>query len=162
VVLLSSGASGVTPEVGDFQEALTAVCADLARQLQQDAEGASHDIAIHVVNAATEDDAVTVGRSVARNNLFKAAVFGNDPNWGRVLAAIGTTDADFDPYAVDVSMNGVRVCHAGAPDQPSDSVDLTPRDTDVLIDLGVGPFSATILTNDLTHDYVHENSAYSS
>ncbi|TCU49521.1 bifunctional glutamate N-acetyltransferase/amino-acid acetyltransferase ArgJ [Curtobacterium sp. PhB146] len=162
VVLLSSGASGVTPEVGDFQEALTAVCADLARQLQQDAEGASHDIAIEVVHAATEDDAVTVGRSVARNNLFKAAVFGNDPNWGRVLAAIGTTDADFDPYAVDVSMNGVRVCHAGAPDQPSDTVDLTPRDTHVRIDLGVGTHSATILTNDLTHDYVHENSAYSS
>jgi glutamate N-acetyltransferase/amino-acid N-acetyltransferase len=162
VVLMSSGASGVTPEVGDFQEALTVVCADLARQLQQDAEGASHDIAIHVVNAASEDDAVTVGRSVARNNLFKAAVFGNDPNWGRVLAAIGTTDAEFDPYAVDVSMNGVRVCHAGAPDRPSDEVDLTPRDTDVLIDLGVGPYSATILTNDLTHDYVHENSAYSS
>ena len=110
----------------------------------------------------SEDDAVTVGRSVARNNLFKAAVFGNDPNWGRVLAAIGTTDAEFDPYAVDVSMNGVRVCHAGAPDRPSDEVDLTPRDTDVLIDLGVGPYAATILTNDLTHDYVHENSAYSS
>lgn len=162
VVLLSSGASGVTPEVGDFQEALTAVCADLARQLQQDAEGASHDIAIEVVHAATEEDAVTVGRSVARNNLFKAAVFGNDPNWGRVLAAIGTTDAEFDPYAVDVSMNGVRVCHAGAPDEPSDSVDLTPRDTHVRIDLGVGTHSATILTNDLTHDYVHENSAYSS
>ncbi|MBT2504072.1 bifunctional glutamate N-acetyltransferase/amino-acid acetyltransferase ArgJ [Curtobacterium sp. ISL-83] len=162
VVLLASGASGVTPEVGDFQEALTAVCADLARQLQQDAEGASHDIAIEVVNAATEDDAVAVGRSVARNNLFKAAVFGNDPNWGRVLAAIGTTDATFDPYAVDVSMNGVRVCHAGAPDRPSTEVDLTPRDTHVLIDLGVGPHVATILTNDLTHDYVHENSAYSS
>jgi glutamate N-acetyltransferase/amino-acid N-acetyltransferase len=124
--------------------------------------GASHETTIEVVHAATEDDAVTVGRSVARNNLFKAAVFGNDPNWGRVLAAIGTTDADFDPYAVDVSMNGVRVCHAGAPDQPSDTVDLTPRDTHVRIDLGVGTHAATILTNDLTHDYVHENSAYSS
>ena len=162
VVLLSSGASGVTPEVGDFQEALTAVCADLARQLQQDAEGAVHDITISVTGAVSEDEAVTVGRSVARNNLFKAAVFGNDPNWGRVLAAIGTTDAAFDPYAVDVSMNGVRVCHAGAPDRPSDEVDLTPRDTHVLIELGVGAHSATILTNDLTHDYVHENSAYSS
>jgi len=159
VVLLSSGASGVTPEVGDFQEALTAVCADLARQLQQDA---AHDITISVTGAVSEDEAVTVGRSVARNNLFKAAVFGNDPNWGRVLAAIGTTDAAFDPYAVDVSMNGVRVCHAGAPDRPSDEVDLTPRDTHVLIELGVGAHSATILTNDLTHDYVHENSAYSS
>ncbi|MFJ5146329.1 bifunctional glutamate N-acetyltransferase/amino-acid acetyltransferase ArgJ [Curtobacterium sp. NPDC088465] len=162
VVLLSSGASGVTPEVGDFQEALTAVCADLARQLQQDAEGASHDITIEVTGAVSEDEAVTVGRSVARNNLFKAAVFGNDPNWGRVLAAIGTTDAEFDPYAVDVSMNGVRVCHAGAPDRPIDEVDLTPRDTHVLIELGVGVHAATILTNDLTHEYVHENSAYSS
>ena len=162
VVLMASGASGVTPEVGDFQEALTAVCADLAKQLQQDAEGASHDIAIEVLGAASEDDAVTVGRSVARNNLVKAAVFGNDPNWGRVLAAIGTTDAAFDPYDVDVTMNGVRVCHAGAPDRPSDEVDLTPRETHVTIDLRVGPFAATILTNDLTHDYVHENSAYSS
>jgi glutamate N-acetyltransferase / amino-acid N-acetyltransferase len=162
VVLMASGASGITPEVGDFQEALTAVCADLAKQLQQDAEGASHDIAIEVVGAASEDDAVTVGRSVARNNLFKAAVFGNDPNWGRVLAAIGTTDAEFDPYAVDVTMNGIRVCHAGAPDRPSAEVDLTPRETHVTIDLQVGPYAATILTNDLTHDYVHENSAYSS
>jgi glutamate N-acetyltransferase / amino-acid N-acetyltransferase len=162
VILMSSGASGVTPEVGDFQEALTAVCADLAKQLQQDAEGASHDIAIEVTGAVSEDDAVTVGRSVARNNLFKAAVFGNDPNWGRVLAAIGTTDAEFDPYAVDVTMNGVRVCHAGAPDQPSDAVDLTGREVHVRIDLMVGPHAATILTNDLTHDYVHENSAYSS
>jgi glutamate N-acetyltransferase/amino-acid N-acetyltransferase len=162
VVLMSSGASGTTPDADTFQQALTSVCADLARQLQQDAEGAAHDITIEVVGAVSEDDAVTVGRSVARNNLFKAAVFGNDPNWGRVLAAIGTTDAEFDPYAVDVSMNGVRVCHAGAPDQPSDDVDLSPRDTHVLIDLGVGTAAATILTNDLTHDYVHENSAYSS
>lgn len=162
VILMASGASGVTPEVGDFQEALNAVCADLARQLQQDAEGASHDIAIEVTGARHEDDAVEVGRSVARNNLFKAAVFGNDPNWGRVLAAIGTTRAAFDPYAVDVSMNGVRVCHDGAPDRPSAEVDLSARDVRVHIDLRVGPASATILTNDLTHDYVHENSAYSS
>jgi glutamate N-acetyltransferase/amino-acid N-acetyltransferase len=105
---------------------------------------------------------VEVGRSVARNNLFKAAVFGNDPNWGRVLAAIGTTTAEFDPYDVDVTMNGVRVCRSGEPDRPSDDVDLTPRATHVLIDLKVGTATATILTNDLTHDYVHENSAYSS
>ena len=103
-----------------------------------------------------------MGRSVARNNLFKAAIFGNDPNWGRVLAAIGTTQASFDPYAVDVSFNGVRLCSAGAPDRPREEVDLTPRATDVLIDLQAGDASATILTNDLTHDYVHENSAYSS
>src|SRR5690606_8355401 len=159
---MASGASDVAPELADFTAVLTAVCLDLAEQLQGDAEGASHDIRIEVVGAASEDDAVDVGRSVARNNLFKAAVFGNDPNWGRVLAAIGTTDAEFDPYDVDVSMNGVRVCHAGAPDRPRDEVDLTPRRVEVLIDLRVGDATATILTNDLTHDYVHENSAYSS
>ena len=162
VSLLASGASGVEPSLDSFTEVLTAVCLDLAEQLQGDAEGASHDIRIEVVGAATEGDAVEVGRSVARNNLFKAAVFGNDPNWGRVLAAIGTTDAAFDPYDVDVSMNGVRVCHAGAPDRPRTDVDLSPRRVDLLIDLKSGQHTATILTNDLTHDYVHENSAYSS
>jgi glutamate N-acetyltransferase / amino-acid N-acetyltransferase len=162
VTLLASGASGITPQQDRFREVLTAVCLDLAQQLQADAEGASHDIRIEVVGAASEDDAVEVGRSVARNNLFKAAVFGNDPNWGRVLAAIGTTRAAFDPYQVDVSMNGVRVCRAGAPDRPRSEVDLTSRAVHVLIDLRAGEHSATILTNDLTHDYVHENSAYSS
>jgi glutamate N-acetyltransferase/amino-acid N-acetyltransferase len=162
VSLLVSGASGVTPDSAAFERALVAVCSDLARQLQADAEGASHDISITVVNAASESDAVEVGRSVARNNLFKAAIFGNDPNWGRVLAAIGTTEAEFDPYDVDVWMNGVRVCTAGGPDRPRGDVDLTPRATDITIDLRVGDASATILTNDLTHDYVHENSAYSS
>jgi glutamate N-acetyltransferase/amino-acid N-acetyltransferase len=162
VTLLASGASGVTPAPDDFRSALVEVCLDLARQLQADAEGASHDIAIRVVNAASEDDAVEVGRSVARNNLFKAAVFGNDPNWGRVLAAIGTTQAAFDPYAVDVSMNGVMVCSNGGPDQPRELVDLSGRAVDLLIDLKAGGAMATILTNDLTHDYVHENSAYSS
>lgn len=162
VSLLASGASGVTPDVAEFTAALTEACRDLALQLQADAEGASHDIAIEVVGAVTEDDAVEVGRSVARNNLFKAAIFGNDPNWGRVLAAIGTTSAPFDPYLVDVSMNGVRVCHAGRPDAPRDQVDLTPRATHVLIELHAGEASATIFTNDLTHDYVHENSAYAS
>jgi glutamate N-acetyltransferase/amino-acid N-acetyltransferase len=162
VSLLASGASGVTPDLAEFTAALTDACRDLALQLQADAEGASHDIAIEVVGAVTEDDAVEVGRSVARNNLFKAAIFGNDPNWGRVLAAIGTTSAPFDPYLVDVSMNGVRVCHAGRPDAPRDQVDLTPRATHVLIELHAGEASATIFTNDLTHDYVHENSAYAS
>jgi len=162
VTLMASGASGVEPEFDAFVEVLTAVCLDLAEQLQGDAEGASHDIRIEVVGAENEDDAVEVGRSVARNNLFKAAVFGNDPNWGRVLAAIGTTDAAFDPYDIDVSMNGVRVCHAGGPDRPRTEVDLTPRRVDLLIDLNAGSATATILTNDLTHDYVHENSAYSS
>jgi len=162
VVLLASGESGVSPSPEAFSAAVEQLCADLAEQLQGDAEGASHDIRIEVVHAESEVDAVEVGRSIARNALFKAAVYGNDPNWGRVLAAIGTTDAAFDPYAVDVSMNGVRVCHAGAPDRPSDEVDLTSRAVHVLVDLGVGDAEATILTNDLTHDYVHENSAYSS
>lgn len=162
VTLLANGASGVTPDPEDFAAALRELCQDLARQLQGDAEGASHDITIEVQHAASETDAVDVGRSVARNNLFKAAIFGNDPNWGRVLAAIGTTAAQFDPYDVDVWMNGVRVCSAGGPDRPREEVDLTPRATNLVIDLKVGDATATILTNDLTHDYVHENSAYAS
>ncbi len=162
VTLMASGASGIRPDLALFTGMLTELCLDLATQLQADAEGASHDITIEVVNAASEDDAVEVGRSIARNNLFKAAVFGNDPNWGRVLAAIGTTSAEFDPYAVDVSMNGVRVCSNGGPDRPREEVDLSPRATHVLVDLKAGEQTATIFTNDLTHDYVHENSAYSS
>lgn len=162
VTLLASAASGVTPAAADFTEALAEVCASLAIMLQEDAEGASHDITIEVVRSASEDDAVEVGRAVARNNLFKAAVFGNDPNWGRVLAAVGTTHAAFDPYNIDVSMNGVRVAHRGEPDQPRDLVDLSGRALHLLIDLNVGDATATIRTNDLTHDYVHENSAYSS
>ena len=162
VTLLANGASGVKPDLEEFAAALRELCQDLAVKLQGDAEGASHDITIRVTNAVSEQDAVDVGRSVARNNLFKAAIFGNDPNWGRVLAAIGTTSAQFDPYDVDVWMNGVRVCTEGGPDRPREDVDLAPRATDVLIDLKVGDAEATILTNDLTHDYVHENSAYSS
>jgi glutamate N-acetyltransferase/amino-acid N-acetyltransferase len=162
VTLMVSGASGITPDAAEFTAALRQVCTNLATQLQGDAEGASHDITIEVTGAASEEDAVEVGRSVARNNLFKAAIFGNDPNWGRVLAAIGTTNAVFDPYDVDVSMNGVRVCTQGGPDRPREEVDLTPRATHVGIDLRSGTASATIWTNDLTHDYVHENSAYSS
>ncbi|MFF1633702.1 bifunctional glutamate N-acetyltransferase/amino-acid acetyltransferase ArgJ [Leifsonia sp. NPDC058248] len=162
VALLASGAIGVNTDLDEFTAALTEVCRSLAEQLQADAEGASHDIAIEVVNARTEDDAVAVGRSVSRSNLFKAAIFGNDPNWGRVLAAVGTTDAEFDPYAIDVAINGVQVCVAGEPGQPRELVDLTPRAAHVLIDLHAGEATATILTNDLTHDYVHENSAYAS
>lgn len=162
VTVLASGASDVVPEAGEFATALSAVCDSLAAQLQADAEGASHDIDIEVTGAVSVEDAVEVARSVARNNLFKAAIFGNDPNWGRVLAAIGTTDAAFDPYAVDVSFNGVRLCHAGGPDRPVDECDLTPRKTHVLIELFVDEHTATVRTNDLTHDYVHENSAYSS
>jgi len=162
VTLLASGASGITPDTEAFTLLLVDACMRLALQLQADAEGASHDIQIHVRGAVTEDDAVEVGRSIARNNLFKAAVFGNDPNWGRVLAAIGTTSAPFDPYAVDVTMNGVRVCHAGAPDRPRDDVDLSPRTLTLEVELHAGDAAAMILTNDLTHDYVHENSAYAS
>ena len=162
VALLASAASGITPAIEEFTTALTGLCEDLAMQLQQDAEGAAHDITIEVINSASEDEAVEVGRAVARNNLFKAAVFGNDPNWGRVLAAVGTTQAAFDPYDIDVSMNGVRVAHQGEPDQPRESVDLTGRAMHLLIDLHAGSSTATIWTNDLTHDYVHENSAYSS
>ncbi|WKK71067.1 bifunctional glutamate N-acetyltransferase/amino-acid acetyltransferase ArgJ [Rathayibacter oskolensis] len=162
VALLASGASGVRPSADDFTAALTEVCRDLTLQLQADAEGAAHDVAIRVVNAASEDEAVVVARAVSRSNLFKAAIFGNDPNWGRVLAAVGTTDAEFDPYGIDVAMNGVQVCRAGEPFESRDLVDLAPRKVAVDIDLHAGDATATIWTNDLTHDYVHENSAYSS
>jgi glutamate N-acetyltransferase / amino-acid N-acetyltransferase len=162
VLLLASGASGVAPRRNELANAVTKVCADLARQLVADAEGAHHDIAIEVVGAASEADALEVARSVARNNLFKCAVFGNDPNWGRVLAAVGTTRAQFDPYALDVSMNGVQVCRSGGVGEDRTLVDLTGREVHVVVDLHAGPESATIWTNDLTHEYVHENSAYSS
>ncbi|HEX6578146.1 MAG TPA: bifunctional glutamate N-acetyltransferase/amino-acid acetyltransferase ArgJ [Jiangellaceae bacterium] len=162
VLLMSSGASGVEPTEAEFGAAVTRTCADLARQLWADAEGAAHQIAVEVVNAASEQDAVEVGRSVARSALFKCAVFGGDPNWGRVLAAIGTTGASFDPASVNVAMNGVQVCRDGGAGDPRELVDLSARDVSVTIDLEAGTASATILTTDLTHDYVHENSAYST
>ena len=162
VTLMASGASGVVPDFAEFEEAVRAVCHDLAQQLLRDAEGSSHDIAIEVVNAATEADAVEVGRSVARNNLFKAAIYGNDPNWGRILAAVGVTKAAFDPYDIDVHINGVSVSRKGQPDQSRDLVDLTPREVKIRIGLNAGDATATIYTNDLTHEYVTENSAYSS
>ena len=164
VVLLASGASGVTADEAALTEAVTAVCADLAQQLWTDAEGAHHDIAIEVVGAASESDAIEVGRSVARSNLFKAAVFGNDPNWGRVLAAVGTTKAAFSPDRIDITMNGVEVCRAGGTQagEPSSAVDMSGREVRVRIDLNEGGATGTILTSDLTHDYVHENSAYST
>ena len=162
VVLLASGASGVRPEPAELDAAVHEVCARLARMLVGDAEGADHDIAVEVVGAAREDDAVEVGRSIARNNLFKAAVFGKDPNWGRVMAAVGTTSAEFDPQALDVSLNGVPVCVGGAPGADPAQVDLAPREVHVRVDLHAGEHSATVWTNDLTHAYVHENSAYST
>ena len=162
VTLMASGASGIAPDQDEFLAAVTAVCHDLAQQLLRDAEGSSHDIAIEVINAATEDDAVEVGRSVARNNLFKAAIYGNDPNWGRILAAVGVTKAAFDPYDIDVEINGVSVSRKGQPDQSRDLVDLTPRAVQIRISLNAGSAAATIYTNDLTHEYVTENSAYSS
>ena len=162
VALLASGASGATPEAAEFQELLTAVCHDLALQLLSDAEGSSHDIAISVTGAVTEEDAVEVGRAVARNNLFKAAVYGNDPNWGRILAAVGTTKAEFDPYNIDVSINGISVSRLGQPDQSRNLVDMAPRRVDIGINLNAGTQAATIFTNDLTHAYVTENSEYSS
>jgi glutamate N-acetyltransferase/amino-acid N-acetyltransferase len=162
VTLLSSGASGVTPAYDAFRDALSRACTDLALQLLADAEGADHEIAIEVRNAATEDEAVEVGRSVARSNLFKAAVFGKDPNWGRVLASIGTTSATFDPANLDVAMNGVWVCRQSTPHEDPAQVDLTDRQVTVTIDLKAGPAAATVWTNDLTHAYVHENSAYST
>jgi glutamate N-acetyltransferase/amino-acid N-acetyltransferase len=162
VTLMASGASTFTPDQDEFQAAVTAVCHDLAQQLLRDAEGSSHDIAIEVVKAATEEDAVDVGRSVARNNLFKAAIYGNDPNWGRILAAVGVTKAAFDPYDIDVEINGVSVSRKGQPDQSRDLVDLTPRAVHIRISLNAGSAAATIFTNDLTHEYVTENSAYSS
>lgn len=162
VTVMASGASGITPSLPDFTEALTQACTDLAMQLLKDAEGADHEIAITVLNAASEDEAVEVARSVARSNLFKAAVFGNDPNWGRVLASIGTTQAQFDPADLDVAMNGVWVCRSSTPAEDPATVDLKPREVSVTIDLKAGSERATVWTNDLTHAYVHENSAYSS
>jgi glutamate N-acetyltransferase/amino-acid N-acetyltransferase len=162
VAVLASGASRIEIDSSTLTAALTAVCSDLARQLIADAEGAQHDIAIEVVSAASEQDALEVGRAIARNNLFKCAIFGNDPNWGRVLAAVGTTRAAFDPARLDVSMNGVQVCRAGGVGEDRTLVDLAPREVHVLVDLHAGEARATIWTNDLTHDYVHENSAYST
>jgi glutamate N-acetyltransferase/amino-acid N-acetyltransferase len=162
VLLMASGASGVKPSYEAFAQAVKDVCHGLAQQLLSDAEGSDHDIAIEVVHAASEDDAVEVGRSIARNALFKCAVFGKDPNWGRILAAVGTTNAAFDPATLDVAFNGVWVCKNGGIGEPRDKVDLTDREVTVTVDLKAGNETATIWTNDLTHAYVHENSAYST
>jgi len=162
VTLLSSGASEARADSAEFEALLEQVCLDLAKQLMSDAEGASHNIYIEVRSAASEEDAVEVARAIALNNLFKTAIYGNDPNWGRILAAIGTTDASFDPYNIDVSINGVLVSAKGAPAEDRSAVDLSPRDVRISIELNSGDSSATVMTNDLTVAYVNENSAYSS
>lgn len=162
VIALASGAAGIKPDLQDFTVGLTRICWDLARQLIGDAEGAAHDIAIAVVNAASEADALQVARQVGRSNLFKTAIFGNDPNWGRVLSAIGVTDAAFEPDQIDVAFNGVFVCRGGQIGEDRSRVDLSPRECHVLIDLHAGEAAATIWTNDLTYDYVRENAEYSS
>jgi glutamate N-acetyltransferase / amino-acid N-acetyltransferase len=162
VLLLASGASGVQPDPGEFAGQLTTVCADLARQLQLDAEGAGKAIAIEVVGAASERDAETVGRAVARSALLKCAIAGQDPNWGRVLAAVGTTDAVFEPDRLNVAINGIWVCRNGYAADDRGKVDLAPRDVTITIDLAAGSGSATIATTDLTVEYVHENTAYST
>lgn len=162
VLLMSSGASGVSPSKDDLDAAVRAVAASLCAQLIADAEGATKEVTIVVAGAASEDDAVDVARSIARNNLLKCALFGNDPNWGRVLAAIGTTNAAFEPDELDVSINGVQVCRGGLPGEPRDLVDLVPRAVRIDVDLHAGAQSATVWTNDLSLAYVHENSAYSS
>jgi glutamate N-acetyltransferase / amino-acid N-acetyltransferase len=162
VLLMASGASGTRPDLGEFTTLLTEVCADLARQLQLDAEGAGKMIAIEVVGAASEDDAVAVGRAVARSNLLKCAIAGEDPNWGRVVSAVGTTSAEFDPGRLNVAVNGIWVCRNGSAGDERSKVDMTPRDVTITVDLSAGPHSATVMTTDLTTEYVHENSAYST
>jgi glutamate N-acetyltransferase/amino-acid N-acetyltransferase len=162
VLFMASGASQITISDQELEQALMQLCGSLAEQLIADAEGSTKTVAITVVNAASEQDAVEVGRACARNNLLKAAIFGGDPNWGRVLAAVGTADAYMDPLAIDVKLNGVQVCSNSAPDANKNLVDFASRLVEIEIDLKVGQKSATILTNDLSHDYVHENSAYST
>ena len=162
VLFMSSGASGVKISDNDLEEMLMHVCGSLSAQLIADAEGSSKTVAIKVINASSEKDAVEVGRACARNNLLKAAIFGGDPNWGRVLAAVGTADADMDPLAIDVKLNGVQVCTNSAPDADKSTVNFDARLVEIEIDLKIGTATATIMTNDLTHDYVHENSAYST
>jgi glutamate N-acetyltransferase / amino-acid N-acetyltransferase len=162
VLILASGASGITPDAAEFTASLTAACADLATQMQADAEGASKTITIEVTGAASEPDAVAVGRAVARCNLLKCAIHGEDPNWGRVLAAVGTTQAAFEPDQLSVAINGVWVCKAGAPGADRSAVDLRPREVTITVELAAGEHSAAIKTTDLTAQYVYENSAYST
>jgi len=160
VLLMASGASGVRPDPREFTSLLTEVCTDLARQLQLDAEGAGKMIAVEVIGAASEEDAVTAGRVVARSNLLKCAIAGADPNWGRVVSAVGTTSAQFEPDRLNVAINGIWVCRNGCAGDERSKVDMSARDVTITVDLSAGPNAATILTTDLTAEYVHENSAY--
>ena len=162
VLFMSSGASGITITDSQLEDLLMQVCGSLAAQLIADAEGSTKTVEISVINAGSESDAVAIGRACARNNLLKAAIFGGDPNWGRVLAAVGTADAEMDPLAIDVSLNSVQVCTNSAPDADKSKVNFDPRLVEIVIDLKIGTHSATITTNDLSHDYVEENSAYST
>jgi glutamate N-acetyltransferase / amino-acid N-acetyltransferase len=162
VLLLASGASGTRPGTAHFTSLLTEVCADLSRQLQLDAEGAGKMITVEVVGAAGEDDAVAVGRAVARSNLLKCAIAGEDPNWGRVVSAVGTTAAQFEPERLNVAINGIWVCRNGCAGVERSKADMAQRDVTITVDLSAGPHTATILTTDLTAEYVHENSAYST
>ena len=162
VLLLASGASGTVPDPAEFTALLTAACADLAAQMQADAEGATKAITIEVTGAATEQDAVEVGRAVARCNLVKCAIAGEDPNWGRVLAAVGTTRAAFEPDRLSVAINGVWVCKDGQPGEDRSGVDLAPREVTITVALAAGQQAAAIRTTDLTAEYVHLNSAYST
>ena len=162
VLFMASGASGQSLSDVKLEDLLMNVCGSLSSQLIEDAEGSTKSVAITVNNAMTESDAVEVARACARNNLLKAAIFGGDPNWGRVLAAVGTADAHMDPLTIDVSLNGIQVCSNSAPDADKSAVDFSNRLVEIVIDLKVGKASATVMTNDLSHDYVHENSAYST
>jgi glutamate N-acetyltransferase/amino-acid N-acetyltransferase len=162
VLLMASGASGVTPSEGEFEDLLGQVCAELALKLIRDAEGSTKDVRIHVSSAASEADAIDVARAVSRSNLLKCAITGEDPNWGRVLAAIGTTDAMFDPDEVDVAINGIWVCRDGMAGDDRALVDMSGRQVTITISLRAGDAEGTLWTNDLTAMYVHENSAYSS
>ena len=162
VLLLSSGASGVAISDLALEEILMEICSSLSQQLIEDAEGHTKVVSVKVINAATESDAVNVGRACARNNLLKCALFGGDPNWGRILASVGTAEAQFDPSNLDVTLNGVVVARCSAPGDDRNRVDLSGPNVEIIIDLKSGHAQATIMTNDLTHDYVHENSAYAT
>ena len=162
VILMSSGASGIKPVKNDFEKQLQILMADLSYLLINDAEGATKVITINVVNTKSENDAVNVGRSIARNNLLKCAMFGEDPNWGRILAAVGTAEAFIDSNTIDVYLNGSQICGNGAALLSPEKVSLKKRDIHIKVDLKVGSYKATIYTNDLSTQYVHENSAYST